>query len=165
MQAAYEVFNASARKIGRQAPETLFEKIHVASLDIRTPIIASILYVIVVSYFSRINRARAAAAAVKSTRTSSRSGKTAPEAKESRFTPFKCLVIAHNLLLCAYSAFTFISVAPLLFKPYLKSSVFEAVINITKIGSPFVLTFTCSSVIWTSLFSILVSIFGSGTST
>lgn len=137
MQAVYEVFNASARKIGRQAPETLFEKIHVASLDIRTPIIASILYVIVVSYFSRINRARAAAAPVKSTRTSSRTGKVSAEAKESRFTPFKCMVIAHNVLLCAYSAFTFLSVFPILFKPYLMGSIFEAVTNITIIGMHF----------------------------
>lgn len=142
MQAAYEVFNASARKIGRQAPETLFEKIHVASLDIRTPIIASILYVIVVSYFSRINRARAAAAAVKSTRTSSRTGKASTEAKESRFTPFKCVVIAHNVLLCAYSAFTFLSVFPILFKPYLTGSIFEAVINITIIRILFLIFFS-----------------------
>lgn len=122
MQAAYDAFNASLNKLARQVPaETVFEKIHHASLDYRTPILASLAYVAVVSFFSRMNRQRAAALASK------RPGRAGAAAEESRFTPFKCLVIAHNVLLCLYSAFTFLSVLPLLMKPYFSVSVLQAV--------------------------------------
>ena len=130
MQAVYDVFNASMNKLARHAaPQSAFEQFHHFSLDFRVPIVASIVYVIVVSFFSRLNRQKAAQSASSSfsKRTSSR-GKTVAGAEESRFTPFKCLVIAHNILLCVYSGFTFLNVLPLLLKPYFSNSIFEAVI-------------------------------------
>ncbi len=127
MQAAYKAFNASLNKLARHVPaQSNFEKFHHLSLDFRVPIAASIGYVLVVSFFSRLNRERAAAQAAASAKRSSARSKAA-EAEESRFTPFKCLVITHNVLLCAYSALTFLSVLPLLLKPYFSNPVFEAV--------------------------------------
>lgn len=127
-------FDASAAKIAaEQAPTTAFEKFHILSLDYRTPIIASILYVLVVSFFSKLNSERAAAASVAPSGSSSKRtrSKTAAEVavvkRESRFTPFKCLVIAHNVFLCLYSATVLLSSLPLIVRPYFDSPVLEAV--------------------------------------
>jgi hypothetical protein len=126
-------FDASAEKVAsRLPPSTTFEKFHFLTLDYRTPIVASILYVLVVSFFSRLNREKAAKAKSAITensgkRTSSRNKKEVAEV-ESRFTPFKCLVIAHNVFLCLYSATAFLSVLPILLRPYFNSSLLEAVI-------------------------------------
>lgn len=127
-------FDASAAKVASEsAPVTAFEKFHFLTLDFRTPIIASILYVLVVSYFSKLNRERSASAKVNvnnnGKRTSSRNKAQSQsgEKTESRFTPFKCLVIAHNVFLCLYSATVFLSALPLLARPYFNSPVMEAV--------------------------------------
>ena len=126
-------FDASAAKVAAEsAPVTAFEKFHFLTLDFRTPIIASILYVLVVSYFSKLNRERSASAKVNvnvnnGKRTSSRNKAQSVEKTESRFTPFKCLVIAHNVFLCLYSATVFLSALPLLARPYFNSPVMEAV--------------------------------------
>ena len=127
-------FDASAAKVASEsAPVTAFEKFHFLTLDFRTPIIASILYVLVVSYFSKLNRERSASAKVNVSnngkRTSSRNKAQTQsvEKNESRFTPFKCLVIAHNVFLCLYSATVFLSALPLLARPYFNSPVMEAV--------------------------------------
>lgn len=131
-------FEASAAKIAaEQAPTTFFEKFHVLSLDFRTPIIASILYVLAVSYFSKLNRERGStssgpgASSGKRTSSRSKSASAAAEAaivkEESRFTPFKCLVIAHNVFLCLYSATVFLSALPLIVRPYFDSPILEAV--------------------------------------
>ena len=127
-------FDVSAEKVAsRLPPSTSFEKFHFLTLDYRFPILASILYVVVVSFFSRLNKEKAAEA--KSTvsynsgkRTSSRNKKEAVEV-ENRFTPFKCLVIAHNVFLCLYSATAFLSVLPILLRPYFSSPLLEAVIE------------------------------------
>lgn len=126
MQSVYDQFNASVRRIERyQVASTPFEKFHTLTLDWRAPIVVSLLYVVVVSYFSKMNRARQSAAVGKSS--VSRGKKHEPAASEPRFTPFKCLVIAHNVLLCAYSAFTFLSVLPIIFKPYFHTTALKAV--------------------------------------
>lgn len=127
-------FDASASKVANmEAPVTLFEKFHVLTLDYRTPIIASILYVLIVSYFSRINRQRASSNGVSENnkRTSSRN-KNVSEDNSSRYTPFKCLVIAHNVFLCLYSAAVFLSALPLLARPYFSKSVLEAFCDVQK---------------------------------
>ena len=171
-------FDASAAKIAaEQAPQTAFEKFHVLTLDFRTPIIASVLYVLVVSYFSKLNRERTSSSKSTGKRSSSRGKAVEAVKEESRFTPFKCLVIAHNVLLCLYSAAVFLSALPLLARPYFNSSVLEAVretgLNSTlylssTISNP--LTFnislfgnTCSFVMFKRKLSILESIFGLGT--
>lgn len=121
-------FEASAAKIAaEQAPTTFFEKFHVLSLDFRTPIIASILYVLAVSFFSKLNRERESTSTNSGKRTSSRSKSAATVKEESRFTPFKCLVIAHNVFLCLYSATVFLSALPLIVSPYFDSPILEAV--------------------------------------
>lgn len=126
-------FETSASKVASLLPpSTLFEKFHFLTLDYRTPILASILYVVVVSFFSRLNKEKAAeakgvAGGNNGKRTSSRNKKEVFEA-ESRFTPFKCLVIAHNVFLCLYSATAFLSVLPILLRPYFSSPLLEAVI-------------------------------------
>jgi hypothetical protein len=143
MQAVYDAFNASSRKLaGPLAAQSAFEKFHHLSLDYRFPIVASILYVITVSFFSRLNRQKGAAVQSPLTaKGSSGRGKGAPSAEESRFTPFKCLVIAHNVLLCVYSAFTFLSILPILLKPYFSFSVLEAVSFCLKGSLCFQITF------------------------
>lgn len=126
-------FSISAGKVassGAMEPESLFEKIHFLSLDYRTPIIASILYVLVVSFFSRRNRM--AAAALATTKGAKNKTTTAKGGEESRFTPFKCLVIAHNILLCLYSATTFLSVLPILIRPYFSLPLLEAFCDVEK---------------------------------
>ena len=128
-------FDASAAKIAaEEAAVTAFEKFHFITLDYRTPIIASILYVLVVSFFSKLNLERAAKSSSSSNgkRTSSRAKTAATAAaasgeSESRFTPFKCLVIAHNVFLCIYSATVLLSALPLLVRPYFNYPVMEAV--------------------------------------
>lgn len=125
-------FDASAAKVAaRLPPTTLFEKFHFITLDYRTPIVVSILYVVVVSFFTRLNkekaaRAKAAAGGDSGKRTSLRNKKEVVES-ENRFTPFKCLVIAHNVFLCLYSATAFLSVLPILLRPYFSSPLLEAV--------------------------------------
>lgn len=120
-------FEASAERIANfQAPESLFQKFHLLTLDYRTPIFVSIIYILVVNYFSKLNREKGKDQPGK--RTSTRGKKEATRVEESRFTPFKCVVIAHNLLLCLYSATTFISVLPILLQPYFKLPLLEAVI-------------------------------------
>ena len=120
-----------------EEPSSLFEKFHVLTLDFRTPIVASILYVLLVSYFGKVNREREAAAVAvaaassKSKRSSSRI-KTTSVAVESRFTPFKCFVIAHNVFLCLYSATVFLSALPLLARPYFTNSILEAYCDVQK---------------------------------
>lgn len=137
MQSLYDQFNASALRISKSLlPQTGFQKFHLLTLDYRTPIVVSIIYVLMVSYFSKLNRSQK----VPSTkdkkdkeggrRMSSRGKKESSEESEassSRFTPFKCLVIAHNIFLCLYSAITFLSVVPLVLKPYFSGSIHEAV--------------------------------------
>lgn len=131
-------FDVSAAKIANLEPaSSTFEKFHLLTLDYRTPIIASILYVVIVSYFSRLNRAKASGGSSGSgssgKRTSSRNKQTSTSAtEESRFTPFKCLVIAHNVFLCLYSATVFLSALPLLARPYLTESVLEAFCDVQK---------------------------------
>lgn len=126
-------FDASAEKVASSLPpSTTFEKFHVLTLDYRTPIVASILYVLVVSFFSRLNREKAVKAKSSGStndgkRTSSRNKKEVAVEVESRFTPFKCLVIAHNVFLCLYSATAFLSVLPILLRPYFNSPLLEAV--------------------------------------
>lgn len=122
-------FDASAARVAARLPPTnLFEKFHFLTLDYRTPIIASILYVVVVSFFSRLNREKSTAKSGSEKRTSTRNRKAeASVANESRFTPFKCLVIAHNVFLCLYSATAFLSVLPILLRPYFSAPIFEAV--------------------------------------
>ena len=136
-------FNVSAARVAaRLPPSNLFERFHFLTLDYRTPIIASILYVVIVSFFSRLNREKAAKAAnvtkegnainvsneTGGKRTSARNKKTIQISEsENRFTPFKCLVIAHNVFLCLYSATAFASVLPVLLRPYFSVPLLEAV--------------------------------------
>ena len=126
-------FEASAQRIANfQAPETLFQKFHLLTLDYRTPILVSIIYVLVVNYFSNLNREKEKGTGTGKDqnvkRTSARGKKEVTRVSESRFTPFKCVVIAHNIFLCLYSVTTFVSILPILLQPYFKLPLLEAVI-------------------------------------
>ncbi|PJF17127.1 Elongation of fatty acids protein [Paramicrosporidium saccamoebae] len=74
------------------------------SLDWRVPFSASLIYAIVVTYFSRRNIRRAAANPAPATKTT----------KKQEWTLFRVAVVAHNILLTVFSGYTFYSVFPLL---------------------------------------------------
>lgn len=86
-----------------QIPEDL--ALYNWSLDWRVPVCSSLLYAVVVTYFSRRNVRLAKAAGA------------APAGSAARADPwtlFRVLVLAHNILLTVFSAFVFFSVFPLL---------------------------------------------------
>lgn len=135
-------FDLSAAKVAAQeSASTNFEKFHVLTLDYRTPIVAAILYVLIVSFFSKWNRDRSRKSVSVSTSASASAKRTSSRTKniitvtasiESRYTPFKCLVIAHNVFLCLYSAVTFCSVLPILLRPYFSESLLQAFCDVEK---------------------------------
>ena len=105
------------------APQTLFEKFHVATLDWKTPVIAAILYAVIVTIWGQHNKAKALKAEeprVKAKKTVD----VAAGSETNRFSLFNCLVIAHNVFLTVFSAYCFICIVKILFESYLQDDDF-----------------------------------------
>lgn len=83
------------------------------TMDWRLPIITSITYTIIVSYWTRQNLA-----AMK--------GK-AQVAGNSQWSLFKAAVVAHNVLLALFSAKTFMETAPVLWRAFWTQPIFDSV--------------------------------------
>jgi hypothetical protein len=106
------------------------------SLDWRMPVSASIIYVIVATLLSRrnIRKAKEAAAAISNDSSSTPSkeplikNKTVKERKT--WTLFQTLVVAHNILLTAFSAYTFYAVFPLLLASFRFRPAFDSFCDI-----------------------------------
>lgn len=112
-------------------PQTLFEKIHFASLDWKAPVIGAILYAVIVTIWGRCNKAKALKAEeprVKSKKAAAPAA-AAKDSETNRFSFFNCLVIAHNLFLTVFSAYCFICIVKILADSYLQDDFFDAVIS------------------------------------
>lgn len=110
-------------------PRSLFEKIHVATLDWKTPVIGAILYAVIVTIWGQFNKTKALKVEeprVKAKRTVS---VAATESEANRFSLFNCLVITHNVFLTIFSAYCFICIVKILLESYLQDDFLNAVIS------------------------------------
>lgn len=109
-------------------PQTLFEKIHFASLDWKTPVIGAILYAVIVTIWGRCNKAKALKAEEPRVKAKKVSGAApAADSEPNRFSFFNCLVIAHNVLLTVFSAYCFVCIVKILVESYLQDDFLDAV--------------------------------------
>lgn len=130
----FDNFSASMARLDKGlSPRDAFERFHFATLDWRVPVVAVLLYVTIVTLWGRCNAARAARVASVAKRGESapllktRKGQATVVHKRPSFTPFNCLVIAHNVLLTVFSAYCLICILPILVKSYATRSLFDAV--------------------------------------
>lgn len=100
------------------------------SMDWRVPLSTSLIYALVVAYASRRNSRRAAIPT--SSSSTSRNDKLMTDSTKSNsqtrldWNLFRISVVAHNLLLMAFSAFTFYQVTPLLLASFRYRPFFDA---------------------------------------
>lgn len=107
-------------------PQTLFEKIHFASLDWKAPVIGAIFYAVIVTIWGRCNKAKALKAEEPRVKAKKASA-AANDSETNRFSFFNCLVIAHNVFLTVFSAYCFICIVKILVDSYLQDDFFDAV--------------------------------------
>lgn len=101
------------------------------SLDWRVPLCSSILYAILVTFFSRRNARRQAALSTgtrgNEAAKASTGGKPVVKSKIAEpWTLFRIAVVAHNVLLMVFSAYTFYCVTPLLLASFRFRPSYEA---------------------------------------
>lgn len=121
----FEEFSESITRFEKGLPpRTVFEKIHFASLGWEAPVIAAILYAVIVTIWGRYNKAKAARA--EEPRVKAKAAKE--EDVKNRFSPFNCFVIAHNVLLTVFSVYCFVCIVHILIKSYVQDEFFDAVI-------------------------------------
>lgn len=107
-------------------PQSLFEKIHFASLDWKAPVSAAILYAVIVTLWGRCNKAKALKA--EEPRVKAKKGsEVTKNSEDNRFSVFNCLVIAHNVFLTVFSAYCFVCIVKILVDSYLQDNFLDAV--------------------------------------
>jgi hypothetical protein len=126
-------FSESMRKLdnGLQ-PVTVFERFHFATLDWRMPVLAAIVYAVVVTIWGSFNRVSQEKAKIRASHHQKAAGtfrKNQPQPaprNPSRFTFFNCVVILHNLILTIFSVYIFACIVPILVRSYQEKSAFAA---------------------------------------
>lgn len=104
-------------------PSTTFEKIHFATLDWKVPVLAAILYAVIVTIWGRFNKAKA----LKLEESRLKSKKTESSSSDDRFSFFNCFVIVHNIFLTVFSVYCFICIVKILIESYINNDFLEAV--------------------------------------
>lgn len=111
-------------------PRTIFEQFHYATLDWKVPVAAAILYAVIVTIWGCFNKKAALKAEeprVKSKKQQQQHHHHQKSDKSSRFSFFNCLVIAHNIFLTVFSAYSFVCIVKILLESYMSFDFFEAV--------------------------------------
>lgn len=128
-------------------PQTLFQKIHYASLDWKTPVIAAILYAIIVTIWGRCNKAKALKAEEPRVKAKKASAAVVSESETNRYSVFNCLVIAHNVFLTVFSAYCFVCIVEILVESYLQDNFIDAVRKAVFMECAYVNLFSLVSVV------------------
>ena len=113
-------------------PRTIFEKIHFATLDWKVPVAAAILYAVIVTIWGKFNKE--AALKAEEPRVKSKKHPQKESSATSRFSPFNCLVIAHNVFLTVFSAYCFVCIVKILVDSYISTEFFDAVRRLLTTG-------------------------------
>lgn len=107
-------------------PQTLFEKIHFASLGWKVPVSAAILYAVIVTIWGRCNKAKALKAEEPRVK-AKKNAEITKNSEDNRFSFFNCMVIAHNVFLTVFSAYCFVCIVKILIESYFQDNFLDAV--------------------------------------